>query len=343
MIATDPRADAAALEIVTTRVFAAPQALVWEAFTDPVHIAKWWGPRGFTTHTRARELRPGGAWRFVMRGPDGRGYENVVTYIEVLAPERLVYKHGGAGDSEAVNFETTVTFEALSGETPRTLLTMRAVFPTAAARKFVVQQFNAIERGRQTLERFAEHLDSVRTRELHGDDTRFVISQVFSAPAALVWAAWTERQHLMAWFGPKGTSIDRCTLNLVLGGLFHYSLLAPDGRATWGRWLIRDIAAPHRLLVNIAFADVAGDVIRHPLNADWPLETEARVVVAEHAGIGRGTTVEVSSRPVDPTATECAAFAEGRNAMLHSWSETFERLTSHLAARQVAPSSKPQD
>ena len=58
--------------IIGTRVFDAPRELVFEAFTDVKHLARWWGPGGFTTTTHAIDVRPGGVWRFVMHGPDGR-------------------------------------------------------------------------------------------------------------------------------------------------------------------------------------------------------------------------------------------------------------------------------
>ena len=69
-------------------------ALVWQAWTDPKHLAQWWGPNGFSTTTSAFDMRPGGVWRFVMHGPDGRDYENRITFDEIVRPERLVYHHG---------------------------------------------------------------------------------------------------------------------------------------------------------------------------------------------------------------------------------------------------------
>src|SRR5258706_7128695 len=79
------------------RVFDAPRELVWKVWTEPEHIGKWWGPNGFTTTTHKMEVKAGGVWRFVMHGPDGRDYQNKITFIEVVKPERLVYKHGGVG------------------------------------------------------------------------------------------------------------------------------------------------------------------------------------------------------------------------------------------------------
>jgi uncharacterized protein YndB with AHSA1/START domain len=151
-----PAPDEAARTILTTRLFEAPRALVFEAFTDPRHLAQWWGPNGFTTTTHAMDLRPGGVWRFVMHGPDGTDYQNRITYDEVRAPERLVYRHGGAGgDLKPVQFHVTVTFEDVGG---KTRLTMRMVFPSAAERDRVAEKYGAVEGAKQTLERLAGYL-----------------------------------------------------------------------------------------------------------------------------------------------------------------------------------------
>ena len=104
------------LLIIGSRVFDAPRELVFEVFTDPKHLSRWWGPNGFRTTTKAFDFRPGGVWRFVMHGPDGRDYQNRVTYEEIVRPERIVYSHGGDADVEPVTFRTTVMFEDVSGK-----------------------------------------------------------------------------------------------------------------------------------------------------------------------------------------------------------------------------------
>jgi uncharacterized protein YndB with AHSA1/START domain len=103
-------------EIVISRLIDAPRTRVFDAWTDPEQVVQWWGPRGFTTTTHKMAVKPGGVWRFVMHGPDGRDYQNKITYLEVVPPERLVYKHGGDEDLEPVSFQTTVTFAAEGGK-----------------------------------------------------------------------------------------------------------------------------------------------------------------------------------------------------------------------------------
>ncbi|MBI3507932.1 MAG: SRPBCC domain-containing protein [Proteobacteria bacterium] len=77
--------------LVIVRGFAAPRRLVWRAWTDPVHMARWWGPHQFTAPECELDVRPGGAWRIVMRGPHGPGFPIGGNYIEVVENERLVY------------------------------------------------------------------------------------------------------------------------------------------------------------------------------------------------------------------------------------------------------------
>ena len=134
-LTSDPRS------IVGSREFDAPRELVFAAFTDPKHLAQWWGPNGFSLTTGSFEFRVGGVWRFVMHGPDGRDYQNRVTYDEIAPPKRIVYSHGGADDVEPVRFSTTVTFEDLGRR--RTRLTWRGTFPSVEERARVIKEYGA--------------------------------------------------------------------------------------------------------------------------------------------------------------------------------------------------------
>ncbi len=150
------RSNTADREIVLSRLLNAPRELVFDAWTDPKHIVQWWGPRGFTTTSHEMSVTPGGTWRFVMHGPDGRDYKNKIIFIDVVKPERLVYRHAGEEDHEDVRFHVTVTFEAKGS---KTLLTMHSLFETAEERNEVVTKYGAIEGGKQTLERLAEFVE----------------------------------------------------------------------------------------------------------------------------------------------------------------------------------------
>ena len=140
-------------EILATRIFDAPRDLVFQMWTDPKHVGNWWGPRGFTTTIHEMDVRPGGVWRFIMHGPDGKDYQNKVVYVEVKKPERLIYDH-----VSGPLFRMTVTFAEQVG---KTRVTARMVFETAALRNKVAAEFHAVEGLNQTLDRLGEELIKV--------------------------------------------------------------------------------------------------------------------------------------------------------------------------------------
>jgi uncharacterized protein YndB with AHSA1/START domain len=115
-------------EIITTRVFNAPRTLVFKAWTDPKHVAKWWGPKAFTSYDCEIDLRPGGSFRLLMSGPDGTVYPCRGIYREIVEPEKIVLV-GPSDDSPACgaglppNAVVTVTFADLDGRTKLTIHT----------------------------------------------------------------------------------------------------------------------------------------------------------------------------------------------------------------------------
>jgi uncharacterized protein YndB with AHSA1/START domain len=111
-------------EIVSTRLIDAPRDLIWRAWTEPDQLTHWWGPNGFTSTFQEFDPRPGGVWRFVLHGPDGKNYKNEIVYQELVKPERIVFEH-----VSAPKFQVTATFADDGG---RTRITFRMLFETAA-------------------------------------------------------------------------------------------------------------------------------------------------------------------------------------------------------------------
>ena len=97
-------------EIAYVRIFDAPRALVFDAWTKPELLATWWGPRGFTSTFETFELEPGGTWRFTMHGPDGVDYPNTHDIIEVIPQTRIRFEH-----TLFPHFIATATFEDVEG------------------------------------------------------------------------------------------------------------------------------------------------------------------------------------------------------------------------------------
>jgi len=145
-------------EIVLTRVFDAPRELVYRAWTDPEHIQRWFGPKDFTCTTHAIDLRVGGTWRFDMLAPDGKRYPNRMTFLQMKAPELLVFDHGGDSDDDPQTFRVTITFDSQSNG--KTVVTMRQLHPTKAQREAKIG-FGAVEIGNTTLDKLDAHLRSL--------------------------------------------------------------------------------------------------------------------------------------------------------------------------------------
>lgn len=317
-------------EIVMTRLFDAPRELLWQVWTDPSHVANWWGPKGFTTTTHRMDVRSGGEWKYVMHGPDGRDYQNHIAYLEVARPSRLRYKHGGDVDCEPVNFEVVVTFDAAGPAGKQTLLTMRLSFPSKNAKDFVVREYNAVEGGKQTIGRLAEYVAGAGSEGRDASQPVFTIDRVYHAPQGMVWDAWTRREHLAKWFGPKGVSIPHCSLDLRVGGTFHYCMRWSETNEHWGLWVFREITPPDRLVFVVSFADPKGHEIRNPWDEKWPLEMLSTVTFHPHAGSSRGTLVTVEWTPVNASPEELAAFRAGFASMEQGWGGTLEQLGEHL-------------
>ncbi len=147
-------------ELVISRHFDAPRQLVFAAFTDPQRISAWWGPHGFTTTTHEHAFELGGVWRFTMHSPEGTDYHDRVTFNEIRENELISYRIQGEGEHAGFDFQTTFSF---ADEGDGTRLTLRMSFGTPAMLRQMIEKFGALEGGRQTLERLAEHLSSITT------------------------------------------------------------------------------------------------------------------------------------------------------------------------------------
>jgi uncharacterized protein YndB with AHSA1/START domain len=218
-VAREAESSTADREIVTTRLYDAPRPLVWQAFTSAEHLAHWWGPDGFTISTHHMDFRIGGTWQFMMHGPDGTDYPNVIRYLEITEPSRIAFAHGAEPDGPPY-FHNTITFEA---EGPRTRVTMRAIFPTADARDIVVRDHNAIEGGKQTLGRLDGYLKQV---------TVMSVARHFAFAPDRVYDAWLTADSARHWWfrTPTGTSVS-CAIDPTPGGSFRIVEQRGDAQA----------------------------------------------------------------------------------------------------------------
>ncbi|RTL50861.1 MAG: SRPBCC domain-containing protein [Bradyrhizobiaceae bacterium] len=158
----------------------------------------------------------------------------------------------------------------------------------------------------------------------------FVISRTFNAPRETVWQAWTERDAMAQWWGPKGCPVSVKTFDPKPGGMFHYSMALPNCDPWWGRFVYREIEKPSRLVFVSSFSDEKGGVTRAPFSPHWPLEVLNEVTLTESGG---KTTIRLEGRPVKPTSEEAAAFEGMFPSMEQGFGGTFDQLADYLASR----------
>jgi|SRR5437868_5175492 len=140
-------------ELKISRLLNAPRELVWEVWTNPEHIAQWWGPNGFKNSISKMDVEPNGEWEFVMHGPDGTDYKNKHIYVEIIEEEKLVLDH-----VTAPKFRMTITFEARGTQT---LLTINSVFESSEQLEQVIKVFKADEGLKQNVDRLEAYLGSM--------------------------------------------------------------------------------------------------------------------------------------------------------------------------------------
>jgi uncharacterized protein YndB with AHSA1/START domain len=143
-------------EFAMTRVFDAPRALVFEAFTSPEHVPNWMlGPDGWSMTVCEIDLRPGGLWRFAWRRDDGTELQLSGEYREIVPPERIVQTESwGGGWAETINTLTLVE------EDGRTTMSQTILYPSQEARDAALQT-GMKDGASMSFDRLASYLESL--------------------------------------------------------------------------------------------------------------------------------------------------------------------------------------
>jgi uncharacterized protein YndB with AHSA1/START domain len=144
-------------EIVMTRVFDAPRDLVFEAHTSCEHMSKWWGPRKYTVASCEMDLRPGGTWRIVHRGPDGEEHGFHGEFREIVRPDRIVWTFEYEGMPGHVSVDTLI----LEEQDGKTTITATSVFDSVEDRDGMLE--SGMESGAaETYDRLDEYLEVLK-------------------------------------------------------------------------------------------------------------------------------------------------------------------------------------
>ena len=155
----------------------------------------------------------------------------------------------------------------------------------------------------------------------------FSISRTYDVPRDVMWKLWTDCEHLKHWWGPKGLTIGTCKMDLRVGGMFLYSMVAPDGTEMWGKWVFRAIDAPRSMTVLVSFSDKNAGVTRHPMAPTWPLYNLSTMTLEEKDG---KTTITVRWTAYEATQEEQDTFDAGHDSMRMGFTGTFDQLAAYI-------------
>jgi uncharacterized protein YndB with AHSA1/START domain len=295
--------------VIIERTFNAPVGQVWSAITNVEEMRRW--------YFDLKEFKPtvGFEFEFTVEH-EGKTHRHLCRVTEAVAKKKIAYTwryDGQEGDS-------LVTFELFAdGDKTRLRLTHEGLetFPKIA------------DYARKNFEAGWTSITAELQQFLEGEGTRdFIISRTFDAPREQVWKAWTERDQLMQWFGPKGFVMSEAKLDFRPGGSLHYCLRGPDGKEMWGKFVYREILPPERIALLNSFSDKDGNLTRHPLSPSWPLEMLTTTTFAEDRG---KTTVTIRWALLNPTEEERKTFDSSHDGMRQGWTGAFDQLAEYLA------------
>ena len=160
----------------------------------------------------------------------------------------------------------------------------------------------------------------------------FRISRLLNAPRQLVWDVYTQAEHLPHWMGPKGSTMPHSSLDLRVGGSFHYQLRMPDGMEMWAQWHFLEITPPERIVLLQNFSSAEGGATRHPMAPVWPLYTHSTTTFTEQ---GDKTLLSIEWQPHEASAEEIAMFTASHASMTQGWGGNLDVLEQYLSLLQT--------
>ena len=145
--------NASTRELLVAKTLNAPIEVVWEVWTNPDHIASWWGPAGFTNTIHKMDVVADGEWRLTMHGPDGKRFPNKSVFKEITALKKIVFQHFNP------NYLATIMFEPGGNQT---WMEWSMLFDTNELFETVVKVFKADEGLKQSVEKLETYLQQVK-------------------------------------------------------------------------------------------------------------------------------------------------------------------------------------
>ena len=256
--------------LVTTRVFDAPRALVYQAWTDPTQLARWFPPEGFSSPRCEVDPRPGGVFRVDMQAPaappfDGAVFPGPGVFDEVVPNERLVFTmRPEIGGQPMPAVRMTVRF---TDEGRKTRLTIEQTLPTVADYETMVKTGMA-EGIAQSLAKLAGVLSGNATdRGVSVSGRTLTLVRVFEAPRDLVWTACTDPAHLSKWLFANEWESPFAEVDPRPGGTFRVGMRpadqSHDGFVLEGTY--REVRRPERIVQLIGDGRVMTTILEEVL------------------------------------------------------------------------------
>jgi uncharacterized protein YndB with AHSA1/START domain len=302
-------------ELLFTRIFGAPRSLVFKVWTDPRHMERWWGPRGFTNPVCELDVRPGGLIRIDMRGPNGTIYPMKGVFHEIVEPERLVFTSTAMEDEHGkpqLEILNTITFEDFNGITK---LTLHAVLVTKDFKMTpqVAAALAGMEQGwSESLYRLGDELDN--SLKATTADREIVISRVFDAPREVVWDAWTDPKQVVQWWGPRGFTTTIHEMDVRPGGAWRHTMHGPDGANYPGKSVFSEVVKPERIVLTQSGGKEGGRVVN--FKSTWTFEAE-------------GDQTRVTIRMFFDSA-EAREFVAKEHGAIEGGKQTLQRLGEYM-------------
>ena len=225
-------------EISLTRIYEARRERVFAMWTEAEHLARWWGPDGFSAPQVTSDARPGGALTIVMAGPD---FEQTMEahYREVDPPRKLVVESvvPGPGGRPFLESCHTVTFVDLGERTEVTVV--------ARAKVFTPEGLGALEGMRAGWSQSLQCLEDALSGAV---DRQVVLTHLYDAPPEVVFSLWTTGEDLVKWWGPEGFSLTIHEIEVRPGGRWRFTMHGPDG-TDYPNTIVYDQVLPGERLV----------------------------------------------------------------------------------------------
>ncbi|HMD67337.1 MAG TPA: SRPBCC domain-containing protein [Chitinivibrionales bacterium] len=265
-------------ELIIVRIFDAPRDLVWNAWTIPKRLMKWWGPKNFTSPSCKMDLRKGGKYLFCMRSPEGKNYWSTGAYREIVYHQRIVYTDSfadekgaivpatyyGMGPETPLEMTVTVTFDGHNGKT--TMILKHAGMPLGTTSELAEQGWN------ESFDKLAESLVHHKTSRRGTDSTQtnfvaepgrqeIVMTRIYDAPRDVVFKKYTDPDLIPLWWGPGRLSTTVDKMEVRPGGMWRFVQQDQKGEGFAFHGVYHAVVAPARLVYTFEFEGMPGHVL----------------------------------------------------------------------------------